>query len=570
MKLSQGVQHVGNITRFASIARVLAKHGLGDMVERMFRRRRAAPDTGRSQPLAAGKTYPSPARIRRILEELGPSFIKLGQLMSTRADVFPAEYIEEFKRLQDRIPPIAFGEIRKVIEKELKKPLEAVFATIDENSLAAASVAQVHLARLHTGESVVVKIIRPAMEKKIREDIRLMYYFAEKIENTFDIGRVVGAVNLVREFERTIFRELDMLVEAGNIERFAANFADSDELYIPKVYWDFTSRSVLVMEHIEGIKMDRVDEIAAHGIDPKDIAMIGLHSFSRQLMEFGLFHADPHPGNTIVMYDGRVSLVDFGIIGYLDEETMQQIANLFLGYAEHDYDLILDALQEAGLVQEDRVDLKRFRAELKDLSEPFYGRSLQTVAVREVYDRVMALALKYGIRLPRNLLLLLKTLIQTEALGKILGSDASLLEVTRPYARRLLERGYDARKLLRNFGKDSRETVVYAKALPKLFHNLLQSIASGRQRVEMRHSFQQMDTKLEKGINRLTVGIIVSASVIAGALILNSSQKVLEIPVKIFGVQTISITALLGIFGYALATVLGLWLVLSIFRSGKM
>jgi len=569
MKLSQRVQRVGNITRFAAIARVLAKHGLGDLVERMLRRR-TVPASGRSQPLAARKAYPSPIRVRRVLEDLGPSFVKLGQLMSTRADVFPEEYIEEFKRLQDRVPPIAFAQIRKAIEKELKKPLAEIFETIEENSLAAASVAQVHLARLHTGESVVVKVIRPAIEKKIREDIRLMYYFAEKIENTFDIGRVIGVVNLVGEFERTIFRELDMLVEAGNIERFASNFADSKELYIPKVYWDFTSKSVLVMEHIDGIKMDRVQEIVAHGIDPREIAMIGLRSFSRQLMEFGLFHADPHPGNTIVMYDGRVSLVDFGIIGYLDEETMQQIANLFLGYAEHDYDLIMEALQEAGLVHEDRVDLKQFRAELKDLSEPFYGRSLQTVSAREVYDRVMSLALKYGIRLPRNMLLLLKTLIQTEALGKILGSDASLLEVTRPYARKLLERGYDARKILRNFGKDTRDSVVYAKAFPKLLHHLLQSIASGRQRVEMRHSFQQMDTKLEKGINRLTVGIIVSASVIAGALILNSSQKVFEFTVDIFGARTISITALLGIFGYALATVLGLWLVLSIFRSGKM
>jgi ubiquinone biosynthesis protein len=249
---------------------------------------------------------------------------------------------------------------------------------------------------------------------------------------------------------------------------------------------------------------------------------------------------------------------------------MQQIANIFLGYAEHDYDLILEALEDAGLVREEGVDLKQFRAELKDLSEPFYGRSLQNVSVREVYDRVMTLSLKYGIHLPRNLLLLLKTFIQTEALGKILGSDASLLEVTRPYARTLLERGYDARKLLRNFGKDSRQTAIYAKALPKLFHNLLQSVATGKHRIEMRHSFQQMDTKLEKGINRLTVGIIVSASVIAGALILNSSQRVLEFTVSFFGVHTVSITALLGISGYVLATVLGLWLVLSIFRSGKM
>jgi ubiquinone biosynthesis protein len=432
-------------------------------------------------------------------------------------------------------------------------------------------VAQVHLAELVDGERVAVKVIRPGIDKKIREDIRLMYYFAEKIENTFEIGRTIGAVNLVKEFERNIFRELDMYTEAGNIERFARNFKDSQELYIPKVYWDYTSRSVLVMERIDGIKMDRVDEIIAHDIDPKEIAMIGLRAFSRQLMEFGLFHADPHPGNGIVMYDGRVSLVDFGITGYLDQERMLQIANIFLGYAEHDYDMVMEALEDAGLINEETMDLKIFRTDLKDISEPFYGRSLQTISVKDVYDQVMQLALKYQIRMPRDLLLLLKTFIQTEALGKILGSDASLLEVTRPYAKELLQRGYEAQKIIRNVGREARHTGNYLRRVPKLLHDILRGIATGKQHIEVRHSgFQDLDAKIERGINRLTVGIIISASVIAGSLILNSSQKVMEFNVDFFGLRTISITSLLGVLGYSMATVLGFWLIISIFRSGKM
>ena len=282
-----------------------------------------------------------------------------------------------------------------------------------------------------------------------------MFTLAEKLEKAFEIGRIVGATNLVREFERIIFRELDMLIEAGSIEKFATNFKDDAEIHIPKVYWDYTTKSVLVMEHIDGIKMDDVEAIRARGIDPGEIAMIGLRSFSKQLMEYGFFHADPHPGNTIVMYDGRVSLVDFGITGYLDEEMMRQIANLFLGYAEHDYDMVMEALTEAGLLKEETMDLVDFRTDLKDMSESFYGRSLRNISVREVYDQVMQLVLKYHVRLPRNLLLLLKTFIQTEALGKILGSDAGIIEVTRPYAKKLLEKGYDARKLLKNMGRDS-------------------------------------------------------------------------------------------------------------------
>ncbi len=429
-------------------------------------------------------------------------------------------------KLQDQVAPIPFSDVESVIQRETGRPLKDIFADIDTTSLAAASVGQVHAARLFTGEKVAVKIIRPGIDRKIREDIRLMYYMAEKIERAFEVGRIIGAVNLVREFERIIFRELDMLIEAGSIEKFAYNFKDVEEIYIPRVYWEYTTRSVLVMEHIEGIKMDQVETIRAHGIDPKEIAMIGLRSFSRQLMKFGFFHADPHPGNTIVMYDGRVALVDFGITGYLDEEMMRQIANLFLGYAEHDYDMVMDALMDAGLIDEETMDLKAFRTDLKDMSEAFYGRSLQNISVRDVYDQVMQLVLKYHIRLPRNLLLLLKTFIQTEALGKILGSDASILEVTRPFARELLQKGYDARSLFKNVGRDARITGKYVKAMPKLVHDILKQTAGGRQKVELVHSgLEPLNSNVEKGVNRITMGLIISASLLAAAMVLNSSLE---------------------------------------------
>ena len=571
MNFSNKFQRVSSIRRFGVITRLMVKHGLGDILDRISNRKKVIPEIENDKPLAPQTVYPSPQRIRRVLEELGPSFIKLGQLMSTRADIFPPEYIAEFKKLQDQVPPIPFEAIKGVIERELNRPISDIFASIDEKALAAASVAQVHAAELDDSRRVVVKVIRPGIDKKIREDIRLMYYFAEKIEKSFEIGKIVSFVDLVKEFERSIFRELDMYVEAGNIERFAQNFSDSEELYIPKVYWDYTARSVLVMEHIDGIKMDRVDEIIAHGIDPKEIAMIGLRSFSRQLMEFGLFHADPHPGNTVVMYDGRVSLLDFGIIGYLDEETMMQLANVLLGYAEHDYNLIMEALEDAGLISEETVNLKNFRNDLKDISEPFYGRTLKTIAVRDVYEQAMRLLLKYRISLPRDLMLLMKTFIQTEALGKILGSDASLLEVTRPYAKKLLQRGYDEQKLLHNLSREIRSTHGYIRGIPRLLNDLIKGLATGKRPIEIRHKgFQEIPARMEKGMNRLTVGLVISASLIAGSLVLNSSQKLFEFTVDFYGIHTISITALLGLLGYSLATILGLWLIISIFRSGKM
>ena len=571
MNFSKKKHRVRHIKRFAVISRIMVKHGLGGILDRIFDRDDVGAKVGDEKPVFARTIYPSPRRIRRVFEELGPTFVKLGQLMSMRADMFPPEYLEEFKKLQDRVPPVPFPEIQAVIERELKHPISELFISIEEESLAAASVAQVHAAELAEGELVVVKVIRPGIDKKIREDIRLMYYFAEKLENAFEIGQVIGFVNLVKEFERSIFRELDMYIEAGSTERFARNFKDSQELYIPKVYWDYTSKSILVLELIEGIRMDRIDEIRARDIDPKEIAMIGLRSFSRQLMEFGLFHADPHPGNSIVMNDGRLGLVDFGIIGYLDEKTMLEIANVFLGYAEHNYDMVMDALVDAALINEETVNLKYFRNDLRDISEPFYGRSLKNISVKDVYGQVMQLLLKYHIRLPRDLMLLFKTFIQAEALGKILGSDASLLEVTRPYAKKLLKQGYDTQKLVHNIARDFRATRGYLRVFPKLFHDILKGMTTGKHQIEIRHiGFQQSSAKIEKGFNRLTVGLIISASLIAGSLVLDSSQKVMEFKIQFLGINTISITALLGLLGYSLATLLGFWLILSIFRSGKM
>ncbi|MGD9106824.1 MAG: AarF/ABC1/UbiB kinase family protein [Desulfobacterales bacterium] len=557
--------------RLGKIIRILVKHGFGDISERLFKNAEKEPVDQKQEEWTVKNGFPSPQRIRRLLEELGPSFIKLGQLMSLRADIFPPKYIEEFTKLQDQVPPVPFSDIKRVIEQELRRPLEEIFEEFTPKAMAAASVAQVHLAKLFSGEAVAVKVIRPDIDKEIRKDIRLMYAMAKRAEKISEIARVIGAVNLVKEFERVIFKELDMFIEAGNIDKFANNFKADDEIYIPEVYWDYTTKSVLTMEHIPGIKMDQVDVIRAHDIDPKDIAMIGLRSFSRQLMEFGLFHADPHSGNTIVMFDGRVSLVDFGITGYLDDETMHQIAFLFLGYAEHDYDMVMDALLGAGLIDEETMDLKNFRRDLKDMSESFYGRSLQTISVRDVYDQIIQLIYKYKIRLPRNLLLLFKTVIQTEALGKILESDASILEVTKPYAKKLIERSYLRKNVLKTMRKDTIFIGSRMKMIPKLVHDILNQTAKGKQRIELQHNgFQDMSSLFVKSINRLIIGLVISASLVAGAMVLNASQNPFVLTVNLFGVQKLSLTAVLGVTGYVVASLLGIWLIIMIFRSRKL
>src|SRR5208337_4165233 len=233
MKISRGIYGLKGLRRFGAITGVLVKHGFGELVERLFSGRKKRPEVS-DEDMLLQSGFPSARRIRLVLEELGPSFVKLGQLMSTRADIFPPEYIAEFKKLQDMVPPVSFEEVKAVIERELGRPLLEIFAEFGEKSIAAASVGQVHIAKLHSGEKVAVKIIRPGIDRRIKDDLRLMYFLAAKVEKTLEIGRIIGATNLVREFERNITRELDMMIEAGSIEKFAVNFAEVEEIYIPK------------------------------------------------------------------------------------------------------------------------------------------------------------------------------------------------------------------------------------------------------------------------------------------------------------------------------------------------
>lgn len=566
MKHEQDFIGITGLKRFAGITRVLIRNGFGMLADALVKRSPAAEKPVGRRSLMS---LPSPHRLRNLLTELGPSFIKLGQLMSVRADIFPPEYLEELTKLQDQVPPQPFKSIKPHMERQLGRPLKLAFKSFDENAVASASIAQVYKAELNSGEQVVVKVVRPGILKRIRSDIRVMYYIAGKFEKMFELARVIGARNVVEEFERSIFNELDMHIEAGSIEKFSRYYKHIEEICIPKVYWELTAKSVLVISFISGVKVNQVAAIREMGVDPKKIAMIGLRSLSRQLMEFGFVHADPHPGNTIVMPDGRVGLVDFGITAHLDEELRIQLARLFLGYAEHDYDLVMESLLDAGIIDEE-MDLNAFRNDLKEMSEPFYGRSLQTISVVDIYEQVIRLLFKYHIRLPQNLLLLLKTFIQTESLGKILGSDASILEVIRPYARAMLERGYDSKKILRAAGRDAWSAGRFLRRTPKLLHDILRQTASGKQRLEFHHSgFDDVGRRLERGLNRLVIAIVIAASITAGAHVLDVSEKIAVFTMNIMGFRAISLTALLGLLGYTIASFLGIWLIISIFRSGR-
>ncbi len=557
------------VKRFSEITRVLIRHGFGAILSKSALLADAELASIADDPIKAPVANKA-LRLRLAFQELGPSFIKLGQLLSSRADILPEPYILELQKLQDQVPALSYDQVKPRLDAAYNKPVKEIFTDFTEKPIAAASVAQVHAATLASGQKVAVKIIRPGIHKQIGNDVRVMYFLAKRLESAFETARMIGLTNIVQEFERTIFNELDMHIEAGNIDKFARHYHYIKEIQIPKVFWDLTTKSILVMEFVEGVKVDQVDAIRAMDLDPKKIAMIGLRSLSKQLMEFGIIHADPHPGNTIVMPDGRVGLVDFGIVSHLDRELMEQLAHLFLGYAAHDYDLVMEALIGAGLLDETNIQLNQFRSDLKEISEPFYGRSLQTISVKDVYDQIIGLITKYHIQLPRNLLLLLKTLIQTESLGKILGSDAGILQVIKPYAAELLHTNYDSEKIFADLAKQARFTGGMVRSLPRYLFTLLKQIATGKGRFELYHAgISDATDRFERGLNRFIVAMIIAASTVAGALVLNAPKGIFDITLPFLPTITISLPALLGVTGYVIATVLGIWLIISIARSGR-
>ncbi|MDD5772102.1 MAG: AarF/ABC1/UbiB kinase family protein [bacterium] len=515
------------------------------------------------------KKLTAPERFRMVFEELGPTFIKFGQLLSTRPDYIPSEYIQEFKKLQDNVPPFSKEEVEKIIKKEYgpDASVEQIFKTFDFKPVAAASVAQVHIGTLISGEEVAVKIQRPDIEEVIHQDIRILYRLAGLIERNFEESRLLDPVGIVDEFEKTILKELDFITEGSSIEKFRANFKDFPGIYIPNVFWDYTTRRILVVERVNGLELDEVKKIKEKGHDPKKIADIGLNCFCKQIMEDGFFHADPHPGNSMLMDDGRIALIDFGITGSLDNEMMENIANVFIGYSEHDYEKLVKTFSKMGITNEN-TDIPVFKQDLKDLSEPFYGRSLKHISVKEIFDKITQTCLKHNIKLPKDLLLLFKTFLQIEALGRDLDPDSSVLEKAKPYALRLLDRGHNPRVAIKNFKKDMADLYSLMKVIPENVKNVLVQLSKGNLRFEFMHlGFEKINIDIVRGINRITMGIVISASIIGSALVISSGTEVL--PVTITGFGKVSLTTLIGLLGFTISTLLSIWLVISIIRSDK-
>jgi ubiquinone biosynthesis protein len=548
----RGVRH---LRRFQQIAQILARHGFGELLDLLG----AAPVFPLARALRRRPSLGPPQRLRMALEELGPTFVKLGQVLSTRPDLLPPAYIAELARLQDTVPPAPWEPVRAQLEAELGAPVEEVFATLDPEPIAAASLAQVHAATLPDGAEVVVKVQRPDIEATINVDLDILADVARLLQTRTPLGELYDLPGIVEEFAATLRAELDFYREGHNADRFRANFADEPYLYIPKVYWEYTTRRVLVMERIRGIKIDDIAALDAAGYDRYRIGLHAARMVIKEVLEDGFFHADPHPGNFFVMPGEVIGAMDFGMVGYLSRRTRTDLVRLYIAAVQLDEEAVVDQLVRMGVVG-GAVDRMGLQHDIGRLLRKYAGLPLKAIRARDMVEEAMPIAFRHHLRLPSELWLLGKTLAMMEGVGLKLVPDFDMFAVSRPYVQRFMREMASPRAWMPSLIRGMGDWAQLLDMLPRTGMQLLTRAERGELEVSLRHQeLGRALVYLDRLANRLALSILLAALIVGLALL---------VPAFHLAERGGLITALV-ILGFALASLLGLWLVISILRSGR-
>ena len=560
--LSKKYRNIGR--RVAFIAQVFIGHGFGHLVTEMGLHK-ALPFRTRWSRRFGPQHEPDTVavRLRMAFEELGPTFIKFGQVLSGRPDLITHQFADELAKLRDEVPPFPFEQARRIIEEDLQGELESLFLEFDKVPIAAASMAQVHNAVLPDGTPVVVKVRRPGIEKALEQDAAILTGIANLAEKHFPESRMYNPTGIVEEFKRTIKREMDFTIEADNAIRFGRNFKDSDTIYIPAVFADYSSRRVLTLERISGIRINDAAKLDAAGFDRGQLAVDGARAFFKQVFEDGFFHADPHAGNLFVMEDGKIAFLDFGQVGRLTTENMELIADTFLALVNKDFDALVQQYINLGFVPEN-VDVEKFHKEFKrdliDLIEPLYGKAIGRISMSDYITQVIDIAHRHGLKFPRELVLMNKALFTIEGIGRELDPEFDFLGVAKPYAASLLTRKYSPKRFARRVNRSARNFIEFVDSLPRHLRVIFGLIKRGEITVKMEvQHLERFIKEFDRSTNRLSFALIISGITVASAIIIHSGRGRI-----VFGYP------ILGFVGYVMAAFLGLWLVWGIIRSGRL
>ncbi len=471
------------VFRFAEINWVLLRYGLDEIILgapwlRAFRFLRYF----RPWVLIQNRRDPAPVRARKALEDLGPIFVKLGQVLSTRGDFLPPAYAAEFTKLQDQVPPFSGRKARRILETIYGDKLENVFAEFDEEPLASASVAQVHAARLPGGERVVVKLLRPGIRHTIEADLSLMYLFARLAERYLADARRLHATAVIAEYDRTVHDELDLVREGSNAAQLRRDFADSAIFYVPEIHWEYTHPGVLVLERVGGIPIDDLGALRAAGVDMQRLAESGVEIFFTQVFKNNFFHGDMHPGNIFVDASDpevpRYIAVDFGICGALNPEDQRYLAENFLAFFNRDYERVAELHVESGWVPKG-TPVGEFAAAVRAVCEPIFNRPLKDISFAQLLMRLFQTARRFDMEIQPQLTLLQKTLLHIEGLGRMVYPDLDLWTTAKPYLEGWMHERMGAKGTVRKLRKELPELGEILVETPKLFHTALSELLDG-------------------------------------------------------------------------------------------
>jgi ubiquinone biosynthesis protein len=537
-----------NLGRLSEIAQVAVRHGFGYLVEGRRHGHSPAERTARGRHL------------REMLDELGPTFVKFGQLLSTRPDVVPPDIISELRGLQDDVRPFPYADVERTITEDLEQPVERLFVEFDEVPLAAASIGQVHRATLPNGRRVVVKVQRPNAPRQIEADLALLYQAARLAKERIRALDFIDTSEIVDEFARSIRQELDYRLEARNADAFHKDFAGHPHVAIPRVYWTYTRSRVLTLEELQGIQLADLDLEHWSLESRRRLAYLITEAWMTMIFRNGFFHGDPHPANILVLTPERIGLVDFGLTGKLTDDDMSKLTRLFIDAASENIDLLPKRLADLG-VRYPKEREEQFVSELRELYYRYYGASLSEIDPIQVIREGFNLIYSMNLRLPTRFVMLDKAIATLGSVGVELYPDFNVFEVAKPYARDLMLERFTPRRIASRMRRESWKLTQMAAELPYQIHETLEQVRDGQIEVGFVHKgLDDLLAKLDTLFNRLVIALVVTGGLIGSSLI---------------GIFAKSGPHILGIhivaaFGFTLSAVLGVWLLWGVLRSGRL
>ena len=550
-----------HLQRYRQILTVLFKYGFGDLVEvlkieqyieiglKMISKKRR----DRLEKLSRAE------RVRLAFEELGPTFIKFGQILSTRPDLIPVDFINELSKLQDMVPPFPFEEASEIIKVELGAAPEDLFASIDKTPMASASIGQVYRAKLKDGEDVAVKVQRPGIKKIIEVDLEIMFHLATLMEHHVEEMELHRPIKVVEEFSRTLEREIDYSIEATHMERFAREFLNDPTIYVPKVFRDTSTSRVLTMEFVDGIKISEISGLDDAGYDRKIIAARGVDLYLKQVFDNGFFHADPHPGNIFVLPNNVICLLDFGMMGTVDRQTREDFVDLIDSVVHKDTLSLTRSLLELTDYDED-PDIRLLERDLSDFIEQHLYKPLKDIEIGKMLQGLLEVASRYRLRIPPNIFLMMKVFSEIEGVGLMLDPDFDMIKQAAPFIERVKRARFHPKRIAGDIVTLVAELLKFIQQFPKDALEITRLIKQQKLSIRFEHKgFEPLLATYNQISNRISFSIVIAALIIGSALIVFAKT-----PPLFHGLSII------GIIGFISAALMGIWLLVAILRKGRL